>query len=44
MYKNKKIVKNEFNLCCKGVDPRIYDNSIFPAYVPKKKKQRIGSL
>ncbi len=28
---SKKIVRNEFNLCCKGGDPRIYDNSIFPA-------------
>jgi hypothetical protein len=36
--KTKKIVKNEFNLCCKGVDPRIYENSIFSVYVPKKKK------
>ena len=32
----KKIVRNEFNLCCKGGDPKIYDNSIFPAYVLKK--------
>jgi len=34
----EKIVKNEFNLCCKGGDPRIYENSIFPAYVPEKNK------
>jgi hypothetical protein len=34
----KKIVKNEFNLCCKEGDPRIYENSIFPAYVPEKNK------
>jgi len=34
----KKIVKNEFSLCCEGGDPRIYKNSIFPAYVPKKNK------
>ena len=34
----KKIVKSEFNLCCKGVDPRIYENSIFPACVPEKNK------
>ena len=34
----KKIVKNEFNLCCKGGDPRIYENSIFLAYVPEKIK------
>ncbi len=35
--KTKKIVKNEFNLCCKGVDPRINENSIYSVYVPKKK-------
>ena len=29
---------NEFNLCGKGGDPRIYANSIFPAYVPEKNK------
>jgi hypothetical protein len=34
----KKIVKNEFDLCCKGGDPRIYENSIFSAYVPEKNK------
>jgi len=36
--KNPKfeIVKNEFNLCCKGDDPRIYENSIFPAYEKNK--------
>jgi hypothetical protein len=34
----KKIVKNEFNLCCKGGDPRIYESSIFPAYAPEKNK------
>ncbi len=33
-----KIFKNEFNLCCKGADPRIYENSIFTAYVPEKNK------
>jgi len=33
-----KIVLNEFNFCCKGDDPRIYENSIFPAYVPQKNK------
>ena len=33
----KKIVKNEFNLFCKGGDPRINENSIFPANVPEKK-------
>jgi hypothetical protein len=35
---SKKIVENEFYLCCKGGDPRIYANSIFPAYVPEKNK------
>jgi hypothetical protein len=35
---SKKIVKNEFNLCCKRGDPMIYENSIFPAYVPEKNK------
>ena len=35
---SKKIVKNEFNLCCKEGDTRIYENSIFPAYVPEKIK------
>jgi hypothetical protein len=35
----QKIVKKEFNLCCKVDDPRIYENSIFPAYVPEKIKQ-----
>ena len=34
----KKIVKNEFNLCCEGGDPKIYENSIFPVYVPEKIK------
>jgi len=34
----KKIVKSEFNLCCKRNGPRIYDNPIFPAYVPEKNK------
>ena len=34
----KKIVKNKFNLCCKGGDHRINENSIFPAYVPEKNK------
>ncbi len=34
----KKIVENEFYLCCKGGDPRIYENSIFQAYVPEKNK------
>ena len=34
----KKSVKNEFNLYCKGGDPRIYENSIFPAYLPEKNK------
>ena len=33
-----KIVKNEYNLCCKGADPWIYENSIFQAYVPEKNK------
>ena len=37
-FKVKKIVLNEFNLCCKGGYPRIYENSIFPAYVPEKNK------
>ena len=42
----KKIVKNEFNLCCKGGDPRIYENSIFLAYVPEKNKNNnpVGTL
>jgi hypothetical protein len=35
---SKKIVRNKFNLCCKGDDPRFYENSIFPAYVPEKIK------
>jgi hypothetical protein len=35
---SKKIARNEFNLCCKGSDPGIYKNSIFPAYVPEKNK------
>jgi hypothetical protein len=35
----QKIVENEFNLSCKGADPRIYENSIFPAYVPEKNKK-----
>ena len=35
---SKKIVKNEFNLCCKRGDPMIYENSIFPAYVLEKNK------
>ena len=34
----KKIVENEFNLCCKRGHPMIYENSIFPAYVPEKKQ------
>jgi hypothetical protein len=33
---SKKVFENEFNLCCKGCDPRIYENSIFLAYVPEK--------
>ena len=36
--RQKKIVRIEFNLCCKGGDPMIYENSIFPAYVPEKNK------
>ena len=32
---SKKIARNEFNLCCKGSDPGIYKNSIFPAFVPE---------
>jgi hypothetical protein len=39
---SKKIVTNEFNLCCKGNDPRINDNSIFPAYVPEKKNNPVN--
>ncbi len=35
---SKKIVKNKFNMCCKGGNPRIYENLIFPAYVPEKNK------
>ena len=35
---SQKIDKNEFYLCCKRGDPRIYENSIFPAYVPEKNK------
>jgi hypothetical protein len=31
----KNIVRNEFNLCCMGGDPRIDENSIFPAYVTR---------
>jgi len=34
----KKNVKKEFNLCCKGDDPRVYENSIFSAFVPEKNK------
>jgi len=34
----KKIVRTKFNLCCKGGDPKIYKNSIFPAYVTEKNK------
>jgi hypothetical protein len=34
----QKIVRTKFNLCCKGGDPKIYENSIFPAYVPEKNK------
>ena len=34
----KIIVKNEFNLSCKGDDPMIYENLIFPEYVPEKNK------
>jgi len=37
-WRGQKIVKNEFNLCCKGGDHRIYENSIFPVYVPEKIK------
>jgi len=40
----KKIVKNELNLCCKGGDPRIYENSIFPAYIPEKNKIKTPRL
>jgi len=32
--RQKKIVRNEFNLG----DPMIYENSIFPEYVPEKNK------
>ena len=35
----KKTVENEFNLRLKGYDPRICENSIFPAYVPDEKKK-----
>ena len=35
---SKKIVQNEFSLCWKGGDPRIYENSIFPAYIAEKNK------
>ena len=31
----KKIVENKFNSSCE--DPRIYKNSILPAYLPEKK-------
>jgi hypothetical protein len=36
--KSKKIVENKFNLFSKGGDPRIYENSIFPAYITEKNK------
>ncbi len=36
--KSKKIVENKFNLCSEGCDPRIYEYSILPAYVPEKNK------
>jgi len=32
--KKRVIVENN----CKGGDPKIYENSIFPAYVPEKNK------
>jgi hypothetical protein len=34
--RGQKNVKNEMDLCCKGGNPRIYENSIFPVYVPEK--------
>ena len=34
----KIIFRNEFNLCCNGSYPRVYENLIFPAYVPEKNK------
>jgi len=34
----KRLLKTNFNLCCKGDYPRIHENSIFPAYVPEKNK------
>jgi len=35
---SKKNFKNEINLCCKECDLKIYENSIFSAYVPEKNK------
>ena len=31
-------LKTNFDLCCKGDDSRIYEDSIFPAYVSEKNK------
>ena len=36
----KKFVEKKFNLYCIGGEPRIYENSIFPAYVPEKKTKK----
>jgi len=36
----KKIVEKNFSLYCIGGEIRIYENSIFPAYVPEKNKKR----
>jgi len=37
---SKKIVEKKLNLYCIGGEARIYENSIFPAYVPEKNKKR----
>jgi hypothetical protein len=34
----KKLLKTSLICVVRGDDPRIYENSIFPAYVPEKNK------
>ncbi len=36
-YCQKKLLKTNLICVVRGNDPRIYENSIFPVYVPEKK-------